>query len=64
MASFALRAGLIALALDGCDAGGDGLAQRTVTVKLPPARPAGPAPGFSFEGSKATQSPSMTSARL
>jgi hypothetical protein len=53
MARIVLSAALAALALGGCDAGGDGLAKRTVTVKLPPARPAGPAPGFSFEGSKA-----------
>ena len=47
------RIGLAAVALGGCDAGGDGLAQRTVTVKLPAARSAEPAPGFTFEGSKA-----------
>jgi hypothetical protein len=53
MANSGLRIGLLLMALGGCDASGDGLAQRTVTVKLPEARPAAPAPGFSFDGSKA-----------
>jgi hypothetical protein len=46
------RIGLLLAALTGCDVGGDGLSQRTVTVKLPAARSAEPAPGFTFEGSK------------
>jgi hypothetical protein len=54
MANSGLRIGLLLTALGGCDAGGDGLAKSTVTVKLPVARPAEPAPGFSFQGSKAT----------
>ena len=49
----ALRIWLVALALGGCDAGGDAAAQSAITVKLPAARPAEPAPGFSFEETKA-----------
>jgi hypothetical protein len=51
MTNLALRAGLVVLALGGCDAGRDAAAQSAITVKLPPARPAEPAPGFSFENS-------------
>ena len=51
MTNTVLRAGLAALALGGCDSGRDTAAQSAVTVKLPPARPAEPAPGFSFENS-------------
>jgi hypothetical protein len=71
MANFALRIWLLALALSGCDARRDAAAQSAITVKLPAARPAEPAPGFSFEDSKAEpaarqepQSPSMASATL
>jgi hypothetical protein len=53
MTSLTLRTGLVALALGGCDAGRDAAAQSAVTVKLPAARPAEPAPAFSFENSKA-----------
>jgi len=51
MTNTVLRAGLVALALGGCDADRHAAAQSAVTVKLPPARPAEPAPGFSFENS-------------
>jgi hypothetical protein len=47
-----LRIWLVALALGGCDAGRDAAAQSAITVKLPAARPAEPAPGFSLEDRK------------
>jgi hypothetical protein len=53
----ALRAWLLALALGGCDAGRHPAAKGAVTVKLPAARPAEPAPGFSFENSKRPVAP-------
>ncbi len=52
MTNPALKMWLVALALGGCDAGRDAAAQSAITVKLPAARPAEPAPGFSLEGSK------------
>lgn len=70
MTNLTLRIGLLALALGGCDVSRDAQAQSAITVKLPAARPAEPAPGFSFEDSKAEparqepQSPSMASATL
>jgi hypothetical protein len=48
-----LRIWLVALALGGCDAGREAAARSAITVKLPAARPAEPAPGFSFEDRKA-----------
>ena len=47
----ALKISLVALALGGCDAGRDAATQSAITVKLPAARPAEPAPGFSLENS-------------
>jgi hypothetical protein len=71
MTNLTLRIWLLALALGGCDASRDASAQSAITVKLPAARPAEPAPGFSFEDRKAEQaarqepqSPSMASATL
>lgn len=54
MANFALRAAALALALAvaGCDARSDIAANSSVTVKLPPARPAVATPGFAFQGAK------------
>lgn len=57
MTDLALRIWLLALALGGCDVGRDAAAQSAITVKLPAARPAEPAPGFSFEDSKAGATP-------
>ncbi len=53
IANPALRLWLVPLALGGCDAGRDAAAQSAITIKLPAARPAEPAPGFSVEGAKA-----------
>jgi hypothetical protein len=54
-----LSAALIALTLlaSGCGARGDSDRQASVTVKLPPPRPATPRPGFSFDAPGGTRSP-------
>ena len=57
MTNPASRLWLLALALGGCDAGRDAAAQSEITVKLPAARPAEPAPGFSIEDLKAGATP-------
>ncbi|HLO19544.1 MAG TPA: hypothetical protein VK192_03520 [Sphingomicrobium sp.] len=53
MASAKLRPLLIAMALvpGACDGHRDNAARSSVTVKLPPARPAIPRPGFTIETS-------------
>ena len=50
MADFALKALLAGaiLCTAACDVAGEDDAPNSITVKLPPARPAVPAPGFAF----------------
>jgi hypothetical protein len=58
MADWPLRAlagSLACLSFAACDAQGDSLAQSSVTVKLPPARPHVPAPAFSFKAPRKGQ---------
>ena len=54
MADLPLRAALVALALvaAGCDARREVAPSGSITVKLPPPRPAPSTPGFSFAGPK------------
>jgi len=54
MADSKLRAIAIAFVLfaGGCEVHRDDAAQGSVTVKLPPARPAAATPAFSFKSSK------------
>ena len=62
MAHPKLRLVLAALALlaSACDAGRDTVAQGSVTVKLPPARPHSPEPAFSFDPSATPRRPTQT----
>jgi hypothetical protein len=51
MAHYGLRAAaaLLPLTVGACDGLPHKAARSSVTVKLPPARPAAPAPGFAFD---------------
>ena len=57
MADRILRLGLLAFALGGCDPLSAAVDRSAITVKLPPARPAAPAPGFAFADPKAEAAP-------